>query len=210
MPYLPTKFTSLNLYNINDISIFCGLSCPKAFPFYFHTFLVEPLLTNRTTFHKLAFIFFEITFTKVPTTYTKHIHIYYVRFERFVIFGNGSNLFSVKHSFRWVCLTSILYVLVSDFISKTQSVVNAIARTPQSTLLDWCCTAIFIIRRVAEERYAFDIWLYLLPSSISVQSCLMNYKYKLYLVKKEFLETVAKLVSWQSSTFKTRHITLFF
>ena len=36
----------------------------KHFPFSFHTFLVQPFLTNRTTCHKQTFIFFGITFVE--------------------------------------------------------------------------------------------------------------------------------------------------
>ena len=38
-------------------------------------------------------IFFRITFIKVPTAFANHIHICYVRFQRFVIFGNCLQLF---------------------------------------------------------------------------------------------------------------------
>ena len=71
-------------------------------------------------------------------------------FERFVIFGNGSNLFCVKHSFKWVCITPILQVAVTGSIFKTQTVAKAKTLHNQRCWAD----AVEACNKVAKEQYA--------------------------------------------------------
>ena len=95
--------------------------------------------TEEHACHKHTFIFFRITFVKVPMAFAKHIHIVmydFHLFERFVIFGNGLQLFYGKFAFFQVSSHHIRVIgCTFFFFSKTQSVANVIENPPQSTLM---------------------------------------------------------------------------
>ena len=93
----------LNLYNVNEISIFCGLSRPKTLPSLFshifwwnHSSQTEQHVINKP-------LSLSGSLSSKLERYMQNTSIFAMydlnHFERFLIFGNGSDLFCVKHSF---------------------------------------------------------------------------------------------------------------
>ena len=100
---MSNKYIPQNLYNINGIHFWWTFSSRNTYLFIFtHFWWKHSSQTEEHACHKHTFIFFKITFVKVPMAFAKHIHIVmydFHLFERFVIFGNGLQLFYGKFAF---------------------------------------------------------------------------------------------------------------